>query len=603
MRARKPIRLFRPKWKDENGKWHESGRIWLDFTDGNGRRLRLPGLSDERQTAALARNVDRLVALRVSGDTLPADMLKWLEGLPADFRERLVEAGLIDRERAGGIAPLMMLDAKRKIIGGHVADFLADLRERKVSRMHVATVGQRVRDVLDKAGARWPRDLTAARIQAAITGLGAPTKEQPDGLSLQSLKHYVRAVRQFSRWLQRERRTAEDTLIGLKTYNPDTDKRRERRGFTADEMAALLACLRDADKPAPVRFGLTATARAAAYSLAFASGLRRNEIRTLTAASFALGDDPPTVKVLAGYSKHRRTDVQPLPADVAAMLAEYVATADPARPFPLPDESAAMLAEDMADARARWIAQDGMSDRERQARAENADFLAVRDSAGLVLDFHSFRHGYVSAICTAPVSPRVMMELARHSDPRLTMKRYSRVALTDSARALSYLPKLSGAPTAQAQAAGLRMTGTDPVAPLPAVGQDGRHVAQGAQDGQRSAAGGPRSDEQAPGRPGTPLVPAGWPDAAGRHIPASECIAPRAGASETDGPRFAKTFAKSCSKLLKTSRNVAQAVGQSDSEQRPDLPKKTAKNSPACEYARWGSNPQPLIPKTSTLSS
>jgi len=436
------MRLYRPTWKTSDGERQQSSRWWLDFADGDGRRWRLPGLTDKRQTEALARNVERLLSIRQSGDALPADLLKWLEAVPADFRQRLADAGLIDRERAGGLAALMMLDEDNKVTGGHLADFLADAEARGVSPIQRTMLAQRIRDVLRRAGAKWLRDLSAASVQAAIAALTTPTEANPRGLSKQSLQHYARACKQFSKWLQRERRTAEDMLIGVKGYNVETDKRHERRGFAADEMAALL----DFTRKAPARWCMNPQARAAAYLLAFASGLRRNEIRTLTARSFDLQADPPTVKVEAGYSKHRRQDVQPLPADVAAMLAGYLADADPDRPFNLPGKTGKMLHEDMADARAAWIAQDGLSRRERQDRQDNADFLMPRDSRGLVLDFHSFRHGYVTAICKANVSPRVMMELARHSDPRLTMKRYSRVATADTAAALDALPKLTTRP-------------------------------------------------------------------------------------------------------------------------------------------------------------
>jgi len=433
------IRLYRPTWIAENGERKQSDRWWLDFRDGNRRRWRLPGLTDKRQTEALARNVERLLSVRQSGDALPADLLKWLEAVPSDFRQRLVDVALIDKDRAGGLRPLMELDAQGHIVGGHLADFLADLAARSVSAAQRQLVGQRCRDVLRRAGCRFFRDLSGARIQAAIAAFGEPTKDRPDGLSKQSLQHYSRAVKQFSRWLQRERHTAEDMLLGVKGYNAETDKRHERRGFTADEMAVLLDYT--ANK-APARWKMTPQARAVAYRLAFASGLRRNEIRTLTRASFALDADPPTVAVQAGYSKRKRQDVQPLPADVADILAGYLADADPARPFKLPDKSGDMLHEDMGDARDAWLRESTTAD-ECYERF-GADFLKPRDSRGLCLDFHSFRHAYVTGICRAEVSPRVMMELCRHSDPRLTMKRYSRVTVAESAKALDCLPKLPG---------------------------------------------------------------------------------------------------------------------------------------------------------------
>ena len=455
------MRLYRPHWKSPDGPRRKSPRWWIDFTDGDRRRWRLPGLPDKRATEALARNVEKLLAVRASGDALSADLLTWLEQVPSDFRQRLADAGLIGAERVGGLVPLMELDAAGAVSGGHLADFVADMAARNVSAAQQRNVTQRCRVILHRAGCRFLRDLSAARIQAAIAGLAAPTAARPAGLGKQSLQHHVRAVKQFSRWLRRERRTAEDVLVGLKGYNAETDRRHERRGFTADEMTTLVTATRQA----PERWKLSGEARAAAYALAGWSGLRRNEIRTLTAASFDLFSEPPRVTVEAAYSKHRRRDVQPLPADVAVMLAGYLAGADPARPFALPDHTARMLREDMAAARVAWIA-EARTDADRQARTD-ADFLLPRDSRGLVLDFHSLRHSYVTAICGAVVSPRVMMELSRHSDPRLTMKRYSRVSVAESAKALAALPKLA----VEARAAAQAMTGTDDIAPLPDVGK------------------------------------------------------------------------------------------------------------------------------------
>ena len=441
----------------KDGKRRKSPRWWMDFSDPDGRRRRLPGLTDKRQTAVLAGNVGKLLAVRESGDALPADMLRWLEQVSADFRKRLADAGLIDRDRAGGLAPLMVLDADGKVAGGHLRDFLDDAEARNVSPAQLKLLGQRIRDTLRRAGCVWLRDLSTARTQTAIAALAEPTTARPDGLSRQSQTHYVRAVKQFGAWLLRERRAAENPLAGLRTYNAETDKRHERRGFTVEEMTALLRTTRQA----PTRYGMTGSTRAVAYALAFSSGLRRNEIRTLTRASFDLTGDPPTVTVQAGYSKRRRCDVQPLTADVAELLADFLPGADADCPFPLPKHSAEMLHADMADGRAAWIA-DAADDDERQDRDKAPDFLMPEDSAGLWLDFHSFRHGYVTQICKSDMSPREMLELARHSDPRLTFRRYSRVAVADTARALeAALPKLNTGPGAERQAGELRATGTD----------------------------------------------------------------------------------------------------------------------------------------------
>ena len=80
------------------------------------------------------------------------------------------------------------------------------------------------------------------------------------------------------------------------------------------------------------------------------------------------------------------------------------------------------------------------------------------DKAGRVVDFHSLRHGYVSRIVDGGASVKEAQELARHSDPRLTMG-YAHTRLHNKAKHLEDLP-IGDAPGAP-EAAALRATGTD----------------------------------------------------------------------------------------------------------------------------------------------
>jgi len=65
--------------------------------------------------------------------------------------------------------------------------------------------------------------------------------------------------------------------------------------------------------------------RAMVYRLAAFTGLRAQELASLTARSFDLQADPPTVCVDACYSKHRRRDVLPLADDLVGRLRDYLA--------------------------------------------------------------------------------------------------------------------------------------------------------------------------------------------------------------------------------------------------------------------------------------
>jgi len=160
--------------------------------------------------------------------------------------------------------------------------------------------------------------------------------------------------------------------------------------------------------------------------LALGSGLRANEIRQLTPADLSLTETPPTVTVKACYSKHRREDVQPILPSLAVMLQDYLmGKADDEPAFVMPEKTnvARMLRADL-----------------------EAAGIAPEDSSGRSIDFHGFRHTYISLMARAGVPPKVLMDLARHSDINLTMAFYSHTLVADRAEALAALPDLTGRP-------------------------------------------------------------------------------------------------------------------------------------------------------------
>ena len=87
-----------------------------------------------------------------------------------------------------------------------------------------------------------------------------------------------------------------------------TDRRHDRRALSVEELRRLIQAAQDG----PVRFGISGAERAIVYRLAVESGLRANELRSLTCGSFDLDADEPSVTVEAAYSKRRREDQLPL---------------------------------------------------------------------------------------------------------------------------------------------------------------------------------------------------------------------------------------------------------------------------------------------------
>jgi integrase len=238
-------------------------------------------------------------------------------------------------------------------------------------------------------------------------------------------------------------RVSSNPVAQLDRLNVRTDRRRERRALTVAEMQQLL----DATVKGAIRRHMSGPERALVYRLAVETGLRSNEIRSLTASSFDLDGDEPSLKVLAAYSKHRRDDVVPLRPDTAALLRGHLKDkGSQARAFRVPESTrtARMLKADLAEARQEWIKQGGTV-KEKKRRSES-DFLEYCDKAGQVADFHSLRHTCGTWLAAAGVHPKTIQKIMRHSTITLTMDRYAKSFSSDESAALAKLPDLDCSP-------------------------------------------------------------------------------------------------------------------------------------------------------------
>jgi len=94
---------------------------------------------------------------------------------------------------------------------------------------------------------------------------------------------------------------------------------------------------------------------------------------------------------------------------------------------------------------------NGISDHERKRRIESS-FLAYRDSAGRVADFHALRHTFITRLAQSGIAPSVAKSLARHSTITLTIDRYTHTVIGDQRQALDVLPVIGAKEQAQQQA-------------------------------------------------------------------------------------------------------------------------------------------------------
>jgi integrase len=257
-----------------------------------------------------------------------------------------------------------------------------------------------------------------------------------------TVNHYVRLLRGFTRWLVRDRRLPDDPLIALAPMHAAVDVRRQRRELTADELAALLEAARRSERTFR---GLSGPDRFHLYAAACGTGFRASGLASLTPESFDLDAEIPTVTLSAQGNKSRKLKVQPLPPDVARLLADYLAGKPAGQPvwggaWAATGRGAEMLRIDLD--------------------AAGIPYAVEGPDGPLYADFHALRHTYLTLGGRAGIDLRTLQELAGHSSPLLTA-RYSHCRLYDLAGAVEMLPNFLPSDRSGSEAGALRATGTD----------------------------------------------------------------------------------------------------------------------------------------------
>jgi integrase len=373
------------------------GRVWYyRYSDADGVKHEVKGCPDRRVTEELAR--------------------------AAESEAAKIKAGVID------LKELAYLAQGARPLAEHLEEFESYLRT-VGSRKHAMVKANRARRVIALAGAEKIRDLTLSRVSEALAAL-----RRQDDLNQQTINHHITAVKMLSRWLWKDNRTREHVLAHLATSNPEGDRRRKRRALTPTQAALLV----EATETGPIVLGMIGPDRAMLYALAIGTGLRSEELRTLTPERFDFDSNPPTVTVRAGYAKNRREAVQPLSHALADRLRPWVTLRAPGRPVfkGMTKRTAAMLAIDL-----------------------KAAGIAPETDSGVV-DFHALRGTYITHLVNSGASVKTCQTLARHSTPVLTIGVYAKTSLHDLTGAVEALPDLTPSEPASEREY-MQATGTD----------------------------------------------------------------------------------------------------------------------------------------------
>jgi hypothetical protein len=120
--------------------------------------------------------------------------------------------------------------------------------------------------------------------------------------------------------------------------------------------------------------------------------------------------------------KAKKPVTQPLPVGLASHLKGYLqgkVAGQPVWPGTWSEKAAKMLRHDLAEA--------------------GIPYKVQGPDGPLFADFHAMRHTYVSMLEEAGAGPKAAQELARHSDPKLTLNRYTHASLKAKASVVNRL--------------------------------------------------------------------------------------------------------------------------------------------------------------------
>jgi integrase len=457
------MRVFRPTYTDRHTrKQRKSARWYVSFKDHNGITRRWPAFKNKSHSDRLAARLDRLLECRAAHRAPGDDLRRWIETLPPDLRTRLLDADLLDRALLASDRTLAaQLDGDDGRPG-----FRQTLADKGNTPDHVDKTTTRIRRVFDACGFAYWADLAAPGALASIGRYLAklrtvtPAKPANEGqdataeaareIGARTATYYVKALRQFGRYMVKHGGALTDHLAHLDSVDhADVDKV-DWRPLSVDEMRRLI---RTTAKEKVDRFGVAADERVLVYRFAFETGIRAGQLRRLTCQAFALDATPPTVTTAAGAVKRRVRHAQVLRPGMAGELRKRFAAKMPqaaAFQLPNPTNMARMVRADLAAARAAWIAEapEGKARLERQ----RSDFLADVDHNGDKVVFHSLRHTHGTVLGSAGIAQQHIQASLHHTSGRTT-ERYLHSHVRERQTALDALPDLSG----EAQAA----TGTD----------------------------------------------------------------------------------------------------------------------------------------------
>ncbi len=287
----------------------------------------------------------------------------------------------LEHESAGLIPAKAEREAAQSPLLDLVSEYVSELTVLGRCGDHLRHVDKRLRKLVRDCG--WTRlaDVTPASFQL--------WRKDQSAKAPKTLNEYLATLSAFWTWLRKQGRVSVNPFELVERTDTRGKERVQRRALSDAEVVRLL----EAAGPNQL-----------AYMLPLYTGLRRNEVRTLRWSNLVLGESGGLLRIHAAVNKNRKDQSLPLHSELARALRQQK-PADSKETDLVVANGVPKMKEFRADLKKAGI-----------------PFL---DDRGRRVDYHALRTTFITRLSTMKVHPRLAMELARHSDLRLTMKTYT----------------------------------------------------------------------------------------------------------------------------------------------------------------------------------
>ncbi len=343
-------------------------------------------------------------------------------------------------------------------VGEHFAAYSEHLRSREVSKNHLAATRQRLGALATECGWKLLRDVTRVSIEKWLN------QRITAGSSASVRNAYLSRAISFVNWCVKNSRLTVNTLAGIPRSNEKADPRRQRRALTEGELIRLLSVARwrplaeygresdgvasrtNRKKLALTYDGLSGAVERARASLSgnpkllakldqtgserelliktlVLTGLRRNELASLTVSQTVLDGPAPHLILNAKDEKNGKGSQIPLRSDLADDIRTWIGVASKTDQrqnlFTVPSGFLRILNRDLQTAG-----------------------IPKRDERGRTVDVHAMRTTFATLLSRGGVAPRTAQSAMRHSKLELTMQTYVDPKQLDIQTAMQSLPAL-----------------------------------------------------------------------------------------------------------------------------------------------------------------